>query len=259
MRAIWSGVLGFGLVYIPVRLYSGARDRSFSFKYLRQSDRCPIKYLRVCRLDGREVPYEEIAKGYEYRKGDYILMKDEDFAKANVKKTKTIEIMNFVKNDMIDDRLFVKPYYLEPEKEAQKAYILLREALKKTGMAGIAKFVLRASENLAAVQAKGNVIILNQMRYSEEILKPEDINIPSDVDFSKTELDIAIQLINQLASSFDPEKYKDTYRQELLKIIADKAKGRPLEAKGEAPVPTEVSDIMAKLRESLEKAKTKKA
>jgi DNA end-binding protein Ku len=258
MRAIWSGVLSFGLVFIPVRLYSGARDRAFSFKYLRKTDRCPIKYLRVCRLDGREVPYEEIAKGYEYKKGDFILMKDEDFEKASVKKTKTIEIVDFVETDKIDQRFFVKPYFLEPEKEAQKAYVLLREALKKTGKTGIAKFVLRASENLAAIQAKGNAIILNQMRFSEEILKPEGIDLPSQAQYSPKEIDIAIQLINHLAASFDPEKYRDTYRLELMRIIGEKAKGRPVEAKEVAPAPTEVNDIMAKLRESLEKAKTKK-
>ncbi|MBX4187042.1 MAG: Ku protein [Candidatus Doudnabacteria bacterium] len=257
MRAIWSGALSFGLVNIPIKLYSATSGKTLSFDMLHKKDLSPIRYARVCRVDGKEIPYEDIVKGYEYQKGDYVVLTDEDFKKANVKKTKAIEIQDFVKENEIDPIYFEKPYYLEPEKGAAKAYVLLREALKKSKKIGIAKFVLRNREHLAVIKPFGNVLLLNQMRYQDEIRRPDDLNLPETKEAGKREIEIALALIDQLTSHFKPEEYHDTYTEELERVIKAKAKGKPIKAKGKEPQPTEVTDLMAMLRASLEKEKAK--
>lgn len=169
MRALWTGGISFGLVYIPIRLYSAAPvSKEIHFDMLRKGDNCAIKYVRVCQSTGEEVAWNDIVKGYEYRKGDYIIMSDDDFAKAYPKKTKTIDIQDFVDRKEIDPKYFEKPYFIEPTKEAAKTYALLREALKKSGKAALAKYVIRSKERLGLILVEDNMLYLNQMRYPEE-------------------------------------------------------------------------------------------
>jgi DNA end-binding protein Ku len=257
MRAIWSGAISFGLVNIPVKLYSGAGENNLDLDMLAKQDLSPIRYARIATSDGREVAYKDIVKGYEIEKGRYVVLTDSDFEKANAKKTKSIDIKNFVSEEEIDPVYFEKPYYLEPDKNAVKPYALLREALKKSKKVGIASFVLRNRENLAVLKASGDVIILNQMRYHEEIRSPEGLSLPKESEISSKEVDMALKLVDQLTERFEPEQYKDTYIDELKKLIEAKAEGKTIEVKGEAPQPTRVKDLMEVLKASLESAKSK--
>lgn len=257
MRPIWTGALSFGLVNIPVRLYSATEDHGLNFDMLHKKDLSPIRYARICKVDGKEIPYDDIVKGYQYEKGDYVVLTDEDFKKANIKKTKTIDIIDFSKEEDIDSVYFEKPYYLEPDKGAFKAYALLREAIKKSKKVGIAKFVLRNREHLAALRAQGDVIVLNQLRFDEEIRKP-DLKLPGKEEKTTSrEVEMALALIDQLTSHFKPQDYKDTYVKDVKQIINQKLKGKKPKAKGSEKdtKPTEVHDIMAMLKESLEKHK----
>ena len=259
MRAIWTGSISFGLINIPVKLYTAVRDTRPDFDLLHKKDLSPIRYARVCKAEGEEVAFKDIVKGYQYQKGDYVVLEDGDFKKANVRKTQTIDIHDFVDADQIDPKFLEKPYYLEPAKGAKKAYALLCEGLKKTGKAGIASFVLSTRQHLAAVRPEGNILVLNQMRYAEEIVEPTELDVPTGSEATKKELDIAVKLIDQLTSDFKPEHYRDTYSEELMRVIREKAEGRVPKAVGVAPVPTEVPDLMSKLRQSLEQAKKKRS
>lgn len=257
MRAIWSGSLSFGLVNIPVKLYSATGENKLNLDMLHKKDLSPIRYARICRADGKEIPYDEIVKGYEYRSGDYVVLTDEDFKKANVEKTKAIEIEQFTKESEINTIYFEKPYYLEPEKGAEKAYVLLRESLKKSKKIGIAKFVLRNREKLAAIKPSGNALILEQMRFAEDIRPTSDLNLPDSKKIGNREIEIALALIEQLTEAFKPDKFKDTYTDDLKKVIEAKAKGKPVKAKGKLPKNTDVADLMAMLKKSLEKERVK--
>lgn len=253
MRAIWTGSLSFGLVNIPVRLYSGSDEGSgINLTMLHKTDLSPIRYARFCRLDGKEIPFQDIVKGYEYQKGDYVVLTDEDFEKANVRKTKTIDIAEFTEEKAIDSRFFEKPYFLEPDRGAGKPYGLLREALKRSGKVAIARFVLRNREHLAAIKPVGNALILNQMRFTNELRQPEGLNFPEGADASKREVDMALALIDQLTEPFVPEDYHDTYVEELEKSIQAKAKGKKPAPASQAPENTQVKDLMAMLKASLE-------
>lgn len=256
MRAIWSGALSFGLVNIPVRLYSATEEHGLDFDMLHKKDLSPIRYARVCKADGKEIPYEDIVKGYEMQEGDYVVLSDEDFKKANVKKTKTIDIIDFVKEDQVDSIYFEKPYYLEPDKGAAKAYALLREAIKQSKKVGLAKFVLRNREHLAIIKPHGSAIVLEQLRFNEEIRKPEGLTLPDTKEKpGRREIEMALSLIDQLTEPFKPEKYKDTYVQDLKQVIKEKSKGKRVKAKNAEKIPetTQVNDIMAMLKKSLER------
>jgi DNA end-binding protein Ku len=259
MRPLWSGALNFGLINIPVKLYSAAQERPLNFDLLEKDSLCPIKYARVCQDTGKEVKYQDIVKGYEYRKGDYVVLMDEDFKKAKTKKTDTIDIVSFTKIENIDPIYFDKPYYVEPDKKAAKAYLLLREALKRSKKAGVAKFVLRDREYVGIVQAKGDAIVLDRLRFDDEIRPSEDLALPKGKQFDKKQVDIALTLIDQLTEPFKPEKYKDKYTQELKRVISQKAKGKkPTKAKTSAEEPKgEVFDLMAALKASLQKEHVK--
>lgn len=259
MRAIWSGSINFGLVNIPVKLFSGTESSSLDLDMLRKSDLCPVKYLRVCKYDNKEIPYNEIVKGYEYSDGEYVVLTDEDFENANVEKSHTIDILDFVDEQEIDSRFFEKPYYLEPVKTGLKPYALLREALKKSGKVGIATYVLRNRGSLGVVKAFENVIVLNQMRYQYEIRSYEGLSLPSADKVQKQEMDLALMLIDQYSSKFDPTKYKDTYLEDLKRVIEEKAHGMERKPVGEKPQPTRVVDMMALLKESLKKQKQRAA
>lgn len=262
MRAIWSGSLSFGLVNIPVRLYSGTNDRGgISFDLLRKNDLSPINYVRIARKDGKEVPYEDIVKGYEYKKGDYVVFTEEDFKKVDRKKTKTIDIQDFVKEQEIDPIYFEKPYFIEPEKGAGKPYALLRDAIKKSKKVAVAKFVLRNREHLGIIMPEGDLLVLEQLRFSDELRAPNGLELPSkNTKASAKEIDMALALINQLTEGFNPKEYKDEYSAELKEMIEAKAKGKkPKLRGGKTPKNTEVDQLMAALKKSLQEHKQKQA
>jgi DNA end-binding protein Ku len=257
MRSIWSGALNFGLINIPVKLYSAVEEKELRFHFLHKEDLSPIRFAKVCRSDGREVPFDDIVKGYEYQEGDYIVLTDEDFKQANPKKTKTIEIAEFVEEKDIDPIYFERPYFLEPDKNAEKPYALLREALKRSKKVGIAKYVIRNKEHLGAVKVRGKVLVLDQMKFKEEIRDPKELKTPGTESVGGKELEMAIKLIDQLTEKFKPEEFKDTYTEELEELISEKAKGHRPKGKQKAPQLTKVSDLMDVLRASLERERKK--
>ncbi len=251
MRAIWKGGIRFGLVYIPVKLYSGASTHKINLDMLREKDACPIKYTRVCKKDGKEVPWENIVKGFK-QDDYYIVLKDEDFEKAQKEKSEAIEISDFVKIEDISPRYFEKPYLIEPEKGAGSTYNLLREAIVKSEMGGLAKFVMRNREHLALLMADEKVIFLIQMRYKQDLREPEDLKLPKKKKPDKKELDMAMKLIDQMKGKFKPEKYKDEYQEKLKKIIKARAKNKEFEPAEAEEKPTEMKDLMSQLKKSLE-------
>jgi DNA end-binding protein Ku len=254
MRAIWSGSLSFGLINIPVKLYSAAEERSLNFDLLDKATHRPIGYARVIRGTHQEVKWENIVKGYKYRNGDYIVLLDEDFKRASPKQTQTIDIISFTAEAEIDPKYYEKPYYLEPDTKATKAYALLREALAKAGKVALASFVLRQREHLAAVKPSGNALVLEQLRYDQDIRSTKGLELPGKEQLKRGELDMALQLIDHLSAHFKPEQFKDTYSDELLQIIEAKAQGR--RPRGKTPASpeqtTDSDDLLAILRESLE-------
>lgn len=261
MRTIWKGSISFGLVNIPINMYVATHDKEVSFTLLHKKDLSEIRYARMCKKEDVEVPWKDIVKGYEYKKGDFVVFDEKDFEKAHLKKSRTIDIINFIDEDEIDTIYYVKPYFLEPEKNGEKAYGLLRDALKKSKKVALAKFVLRNKEHLAVLKCHDNMIILNELRYNSEILSAKDFHIPATKP-NPQEMNMAIKLIDQLTVPFQPKKYKDTYIDEIKAIVQQKVKGHKVFAKeeGEAAPKTKVHDIMSLLHASLEKKpkKTKK-
>lgn len=252
MRAIWSGSLSFGLVNIPVKLYSATKDQALKFHMVRTSDQCPVGYRRICKMTGDEVPLESISKAYEYEKGEFVVLEKSDFEKANARKTKTLDVVAFVKEQEIDSKYFEKPYFLEPEKKSDHAYVLLREALRKARLVGIVRFVLHNREHIGALKPEGNMLMVEQMRYETEMRSPAALAVPGKQAVAEKEMELARLLIAQLTKPFDPAEYSDTYTEELERVIAEKAKGRKPKKKGQAPQPTAVPDLMSTLMRSLE-------
>lgn len=259
MRALWSGALSFGLINIPIRVFTATEDHGLHFSMLHKKDLSPIRYARICTSDGKEVPYQDIVKGYEYQKGDYVVLLDEDFKRANVKKSKAIDIIDFVEEKEIDTILYEKPYYLEPGKGAEKAYLLLREALKKSKKVAVARFVLHNREHLGIIKPHNELIILEQIRWESEIRKPDGIHLPESVQATTKEIQMALKLIEQLTTHFKPEDFHDTYTEELKEIIEQKAKGKKPRSKGKEPKETASKDIMRLLKASLENHQKKVA
>jgi len=267
MRAIWKGSISFGLVNIPIGLFPATRRDELSFRQLRKSDLSPINYKRVAEVDQKEVPWEDIVKGYEYQKGQFVIVTDEDFKRANVEATQTVEITDFVDLDEIDPMFFDKPYYLEPQKGGKKAYALLRDTLKETGKVGIAKVVLKTKQHLGAVKPKGNALVLELMHFNEELLAPDELDLPKDEAVGKKELDMAKALVQSMTSPWEPEKFVDDYTQQLRAAIEEKvAKGGdiPVAASSKPKAATNVVDLVAILKKSIEEnsgksAKPKKA
>lgn len=254
---MWSGAINFGLVNIPVKLYSGSESSGLDFDMLHSKDLSPIRFARVCREDGKEVPWDEIVKGYEYRKGDYVVLTKEDFEKAAPGRQDTIDILAFTEVSDVDPIYFEKPYYLEPDKGAAKVYTLLARALQESGKVAIAKYVFRNREHIGCIRPQEGLLVMLQMRFAAEVRSPQELRIPTDKEVSKAELKLANQLIDQLTRPFDPHEYKDNYREELERIIEEKIHGEtPTAAK--APRKAEVKDLMAALKASLEKEKEKK-
>jgi len=257
MRSIWSGALSFGLIYIPVKLYDATRSHTIDFDLLRRSDHCRIHYAKVCRETGEEVPKEEIVRGFEYRKGNYVIVDDDDFRKANVKKSQMIDIVAFVKESEIEPKYLEKPYFVEPVKEAAKAYSLLREALLKSGKAGIARYVMRRREHMALIKATEPVIMLNNMRFADELRNYNELDLPQYCvsSVNERELDLAMKLIDQLTEQSNPEQYKDTYYEELTALLQRKIEGKIPEAVEVPSAPQPVTDLFSQLNQSLQLAR----
>jgi DNA end-binding protein Ku len=251
MRTLWSGAISFGLINIPVKLVPATSAEHLDLDMLDSKDLAPIRFVRVNKHTGREVPYKEIVKGFEVRDGEYVVVEKEDFERASPRKTKAIELSEFVDFKEIDSRYFTKPYYLEPGKGAEKPYALLRDALANAKKVGIGRFVLRNRESLVALKPEGQALVLQQMRFDREIVEPETITVPK-ASPTRRELEMAEKLIEQLSGTFKPATYRDTYTEELKAIIEQKAQGK--KARGRVPEvkPTKVGDLMSLLRKSLE-------
>lgn len=254
-RALWKGSIAFGLVNIPVELHTAVRDSRPRFRMLHAEDKSPIRFQRVCAREGTPVAWEELVKGYEYEKGRFVVLTKEDFESAALEKSRTVDIRSFVKGEEIDDRFFETSYYLTPAKGGERAYALLREAIRDTGLVGIATIVLRNAQYLAALEVVEDAMVLTMMRYAEELVDATEYTFPRIADVRKPELQMARTLVESLADRWDPSQYTDEYRANLMKIIKAKMKGKEPHLTIEAePRSAEVVDLMERLRQSLEGA-----
>ena len=256
MRAIWKGSISFGLVTIPVALHTATKHEELKFRMLRKKDLSPINYKRVAEVDGKEVPWDDIVKGYEYEKGKFVVINEEDFKRVDLEATESIEIMDFVDLDEIDPMFFHKPYYLEPQKGGAGAYALLRDVLAKTNKTGIAKVVIRTRQHLAAVKATEKMLILELMHFADEIVPAEGLKIPA-AKLGKREEAMATTLVDQMTEKWDPSRYTDDYKSALMKVIEAKvdAGGKELPTeKRKQPKATNVIDLVSVLQESLKHA-----
>jgi DNA end-binding protein Ku len=253
-RSIWKGSISFGLVNIPVELFSAVRDHRPRFRLLHAKDESPVHYERVCQTEGKPVAWEDLVKGYEYAKGRFVVLTKDDFKTAALEKTKTIDILDFVDPKQIDERYFETPYYLQPAKGTDRAYALLREAIRDSGRLGIAKIILRDAQHLAAVEAIGDALVLTMMRFADELADLNDFRFPHKADIRSGELKMARQLIDTLAADWHPDKYTDEYTANLMRLINAKLKGKQphLRAADTGTKRAEVVDLMARLRASLE-------
>jgi DNA end-binding protein Ku len=264
-RPIWKGTINFGLVNIPVALYSAEADGSLDFDLLDRCDFSRVRYRRVNEKTGRDVPWDEIVKGYEYEKGEYVALTDDDFLKANIEATQSIEILDFVDAVDISPIYFDKPYYSVPLKNGQRAYTLLREVMKRTGKVGIARVVIRTRQHLAALLADGPLLILNLLRFSHELRDPAALDVPKEKSTASSNqaLKMAEQLVETMAGKWNPEKYRDEYHQDLLQMIDKKIKSgqtkavEPVEAARRPKQQSKVVDIMHLLRQSMKQAHNK--
>ena len=259
MRPIWSGTISFGLVNIPVKLVSAVQSEDIDLRMLSKKDLAPIRYARIDTKTEKEVPWKDIVKGFEYTKGKYVIVEDEDFEKASPKKSKSIDIVQFVKAEEIDPIFFEKPYYIIPANGGEKSYRLLLKALEKAGTVGIAEFMLRNRDHICAIKPYNDVLMLDQMRYAEEIKAAPEVEGKSE-RVTEKELQLALKLVEQLTEKFKPEAFKDTYINELKKVIKAKAAGKQIrvaapDKKSSAPV----KDLMDVLKASLDSGKKKRA
>jgi DNA end-binding protein Ku len=268
-RGLWKGAISFGLVNVPVELFSvEKRSSELDLTMLDRRDLAPVGYKRYNKASGKEVAWNDVVKGYEYREGSYVVLSDEDFRRANVEASKTVEIHGFVELGAIPPQYFDTPYYLSPGKRGEKAYALLRDALVKAGKAGVATVVIRTRQYLAAVVPLGEVLLLNTLRYAEEVRSTEDVGIPeklANVKVSAKELELALRLVDDMSEKWQPQKYKDTYREDLLARIEEKVKAGqteeitpPEKGEGRERKGADVIDLMSLLRKSVEKTKPAK-
>jgi DNA end-binding protein Ku len=260
-RAIWKGNISFGLVNIPIALYSATRREELKFRLLRKSDLSPVNYRRVAEKDGKEVPWEQIVKGYEYEKGKYVVLKNEDFERVDLEATQTVDIQDFVDQGEIDPMFFYKPYYLEPQKGGDKAYVLLRDALKDSGKVGIAKVVIKTRQYLAGVKPEDSALVLELMHFADELADPAKLHVPKKTEVGKREMNMAKSLVDSMSSKWNPEKYKDDYREALMEVIEEKVEsgGKEIEEKPKkAPKPTKIIDLVSVLQKSLDQTGAKK-
>ena len=259
-RAIWTGSLSFGLVNIPVEVHTAVREHRPHFRMLHAKDKSPINFQRVCQKDGEEVAWNDLVRGYEYERGRFVVLTKEDLAAAALEKTRRIDILDFVEAEAIDDRYFDKPYYLVPGNGGDMAYALLREAIRGSKRIGIAKFILREAQHLCAVEVVDDALVLSTLRFADELVDVETLRLPRASRFNKKELDMATTLVENLADEWNPEKYTDDYRENLMKVIKAKMKGKEAHLVPETqPRSPKVVDLMERLRASLDAAQPKKA
>jgi DNA end-binding protein Ku len=254
-RAIWSGSITFGLVNAPVRIYSAIQEHKLHFNLLHRKDDSPIGYEKICKKEDKPVPDDEIVKAFEYRKGDFVYMEEEDFAAAKVEGIHTIEITDFVPYADIDPIYFAKTYYIGPDQGADKVYSLLVRAMEGSELAGIAKFVMRDKQHLGCLRVREGALTLEQLYFADEIRPLGEIK-PKKARVEKRELDMAQALIENFATKWDPSQYKDTYRDELLAVIKAKRKGKDVHEAAEVEEPEEAIDLMEALRQSVERTKS---
>jgi DNA end-binding protein Ku len=252
MRSIWRGAISFGLVSVPVRMFTATESKELKFHFLHKDDLAPIGYDKVRKDTGEHVDADEIIRGFEIEKGRYVPLEDEDLDRLDIELTKAIDICDFVDLDEIDPIYFRKAYYLLPDEGAEKPYVLMVRALEETGKVGIAKVVIRNKQHLACLRTLDGKLVLETMYYADEVRKPEEVTIKGDL--RDAEVEMAKSLVENLSEAFDPEKYDDTYRKELLDLLRAKAKGKKLPAPSDDE-PAEVVDLMAALRESVERTK----
>jgi len=255
-RAIWSGSISFGLLNVPVKLYSAVSKNTVRFRELREKDGSRVRHKRVAEEDGKEVSYDDIIKGYEFAPDQYVTVTREELSELSPKKTRAIEIQDFVDLDQIDPIYFEQPYYLGPDVGAEKAYALLVKAMGDARKVAVARFVLRNKEHLAAIRPMENVLTMATMRFHDEVTRPEDLGddvfAEKPAKPKKRELDMAKQLIESLSTTFEADKYRDEYREELLEMLESKAAGKEIvSAPSDEPEPTKAPDLMAALEKSL--------
>ncbi|MGB6986213.1 MAG: Ku protein [Candidatus Aquilonibacter sp.] len=260
-HAIWSGAINFGLVTIPVKLFTAVRTDELSFNMLHAKDEGRIKYERICSVDGKPVPWDEIVKGYEYEKGEYVILTDEDFKKVNPEATQSVDILEFVDLDTINPMYFDKPYYLEPSKQGKHAYALLRQALSESNKVAIARVVIRTKEYIAAVKPIGDALVLELMHWANEIVPSSTLELPEKEKLPEGEMKMARMLIDTMAvETFEPDKFKNKYHDELLAMIEARAQGKELpKAKKVAAPRSKVVNLMDVLAQSLEESKKRRA
>jgi DNA end-binding protein Ku len=249
-RAVWSGSISFGLVTVPVRLHTAIRDHTLHFHYIHEPDGSRIGYEKICKAEGKPVPDEEIVRAFEYEKGEYVVMTDEDFEAAKVEGNRAIDIRDFVPYEQIDPILFRHTYYVAPDDGGERTYLLLRNAMEEAGLAGIAKFVMRDRQYLGCLRVRENVLTLEQMYFADEVVPVAEVAPPEDVEVDKRELTMARQLIDAFAGDFQPEKYRDTYRDTLCEIIKAKREGEEIVTEPQAE-PEKPTDLMDALRASI--------
>jgi len=258
-HAIWSGAINFGLVTIPVKLFTAVKTDDLSFNMLHKKDEGRIKYERVCSVDGEPVPWDEIVKGYEYEKGQYVLLTDEDFAKVNPEATQSVDIVEFVELDRINPMFFDKPYYLEPTKQGRHAYALLREALAGSNRVAIARVVIRTKEYIAAVKPLEDALVLELMHWANEIVPAATLDLPGGENLPEKEMQMARMLIDTMSvDEFEPEKFNNQYHDALLTMIEARAEGKELPKAKKAPVRSKVVNLMDVLAQSLEESKKRR-
>jgi DNA end-binding protein Ku len=253
--AIWKGALSFGLVNIPVEVHTAVRDNRPRFRMLHAKDKSPISFERVCQKEGEPVAWADIVKGFEYEKGRFVVLTKEDFEAAALERTRRIDVLDFVKAESIDDRFFDKPYYLTPGVGGDQAYALLREAIRDSGRIGVAKFILRDVQHLAAVEAIDQALVVSTLRFADELVDTESLRFPPAKAVRKQDRALAKTLIDNLSAEWDPEKYEDDYTENLMRVIKARMKGK--EAKlvlDERPRDSNVVNLMERLRASLEAA-----
>ena len=254
-RELWKGAIQFGLVHIPVSLYPAEQSEELSFTMLDRRDMQPVGYKRYNKATGEEVPFEQIVKGYEYEKGEFVTLEKEDFKRANVEATQTVEIVGFVDKESVPLYFLESPYYLAPGKHGDKGYALLREVLERTGKVGIANVVIRTRQHIAMLYPRGNVLVLNTLRYQNELRPADDLDVPKDTREAKVqpnEIKMAERLLEDMTIEWNPKQFHDTYRDDLLKMIDEKAGGHMREApKKRAPRTAEVVDFAKLLEKSL--------
>jgi DNA end-binding protein Ku len=257
MRSLWKGSISFGLINIPVVMYSGSEERSVDLDMLRKSDHAKIQFKKVAADTDEEVAYEDIVRGYKLESGKYVILEKEDLEAVEAEQTHTMDIVSFVKSEEIDSVYFDKPFYLEPSKGADKAYALLLTALKKSDRVALAKMVMRTKEQIGILKAERNLIIFNRMRYPDEIRDSKELKIPKDLKVSDKESALALKLVEQLTEPFKPEGLKDTYKEKLEKFIKNKEKKHDT-VKVSEPEATHVDELMAQLEKSLKSSRGSK-